>query len=91
VRLRLRHLNLDLARLRDAQPARLDINGLRKLALERAKDLRSALNADVPKGRQVLQQLLVAPIAFRVNGPEYRLEGQTRIGALFAPELSATR
>ena len=81
----------ELARLRDAQPTRLDVNRLRHVALERAKDLRSVLYTEVPKGRQALQQLLVAPITFKPDGPEYRREGATRFAALFAPEPSATR
>jgi len=84
-------LQAELARLRDAQPTRLDINRLRHVALERAKDLRSVLYTDVPKGRQALQQLLVAPITVKPDGPEYRREGATRFAALFAPEPSATR
>ena len=65
-------LQAELARLRDAQPTRLDINRLRHVALERAKDLRSVLYTDVPKGRQALQQLLVAPITFKPDGPARR-------------------
>jgi hypothetical protein len=82
---------VDEIRRREAQPTRLDINRLRHVALERAKDLRSALYTDVSKGRQALQQLLVAPITVKPDGPEYRLEGATRFAALFAPEPSATR
>ena len=84
-------LQAELARLHQAQPTRLDINRLRHVALQRAKDLRSVLYADVPKGRQVLQQLLVAPLTFKADGLEYRLEGATRLAALFAPDPSVTR
>jgi len=69
-------LQAELARLRDAQPTRLDINRLRHVALEPAKDLRSVLYMDVPKGRQALQRLLVAPITVKPDGPEYREKAQ---------------
>ena len=81
----------ELARLRIAQPTKLDIGRIRNLALERAKKLRSALYEDVPQARKALQQLLVAPISFNLHGGEYRLEGETRVGALFAPEPALTR
>ena len=87
----IKDLEVDLARLQAAHPTRIDINRIRELALERAKDLRSALYADVPSARRALQQLLAAPITFKIDGPEYRLEGETRIGALFMPDPSLTR
>jgi hypothetical protein len=36
-------------------------------------------------------QLLVGPIKFGLEGSKYRLKAETRVGALFEPDPSATR
>jgi hypothetical protein len=88
---RAKALEAELARLRLAPPTRLDVAHVRELALARAKDLRSTLYADVGRARQVLQQLLLGSITFRLDESGYRLEGQTRVGALFSDDPSITR
>jgi hypothetical protein len=81
----------ELTRLQGAQPTKLDIGSIRALALARAKDLRSTLYSDVGRARQALRQLLVGPIAFKPCDSGYRLEGQTRVGALFTDGPAITR
>ena len=49
------------------------------------------LGHDMGRARQVLQQLLLGSIAFRLAESGYRLEGQTRVGALFSDDPSTTR
>lgn len=88
--MRVKELHAEQARRRNAEPARLDIKRVRQIALERANDLRLSLYADVARGRQVLQQLLVGPLTFKAEGAEYNLQGATRLAALFAAEPSTT-
>ncbi len=88
---RLRELEAELAHLQLAPPTRLQVAGIRELALARAKDLHSTLYADVGRARQALQQLLVGPITFTPGESGYRLERQTRVGPLFSNESSITR
>jgi hypothetical protein len=88
---RAKKLEAEFARLQLAPPTSVHIANIRELALARAKHLRSTLYADVGRARHVLQQLLVGPIAFKLEESGYRLEGETRVGALFAPDPAITR
>jgi hypothetical protein len=88
---RAKELEVELTQLRAAKPTKLDVARIREFALARAKDVHSALQADVAQVRSVLRQLLVGPITFRLNESGYRLEGETRVGPLFESDPSATR
>jgi hypothetical protein len=90
--LRVKELEEELARLQVSQPTRLHVARIRDLALMRASDLRSTLNADIPGAREALRQLFAGPITFSLEGTEYQLKGGTRVGALFeADSRSVTR
>ena len=61
-----------------------------RLPQERIQELRKTLHRDVAGGREVLRQILDGPIRFTLDGSDYRLEGRTRVGALFNPDSSVT-
>ena len=88
---RAKELETVLAGLKVAQSTKLDVTSIRALALTRATDLRSTLYSDVGRARQALQRLLVGPVAFNLDDSGYRLEAQTRVGALFSEGASITR
>lgn len=88
---RIKDLEAELVRLQVNHQTKLQVAKLRELVLARARDLHSALYADVGRARQAVQQLLVEPITFKLGDSGYQLEGKTRVGALFAPDPTITR
>ena len=52
--------------------------------------IRDTLQNDVPGAREALKQILDGPISFKLNGSDYRIEGKTRVGAVFSPDSTAT-
>ncbi len=87
---RLKDLESELTQLKTASP-RIDAVRIRELATTRAKGLHATLHTNVAQAREALKLLLAGPITFKLDGSGYRLEGQTRIGPLFAAEPSITR
>ncbi len=87
---RLKDLESELTQLK-TDPTQINTVSIRELATARAKDLRAMLHADVAQAREALGLLLAGPISLKLDRFGYRLEGQTRIGPLFAPESSITR
>ena len=88
---KIKDLEAELDWVRTATLCKFDVTRVREIAVERANDLRSSLYGDVPGARQVIRELLAGPVIFKLDDPDYRLEAETRIGALFAPEPSSTR
>jgi hypothetical protein len=73
-----------------AVPKASEIARIRQHAHERMRRLRETLNSDVAGAREALKQILDGPISFKLDGPDYRIEGKTRIGALLAPGSDTT-
>lgn len=85
-----RDLELERERLEAAVPKPSEMERIRQFAHERMKRIRDTLQNDVPGAREALKQILDGPISFKLDGSDYKIEGKTRVGALFTPGPTVT-
>ncbi len=85
-----RDLELERERLEAAVPKPSEMERIRQFAHERMKRIRDTLQNDVPGAREALKQILDGPITFKLDGSDYKIEGKTRVGALFTQDPTVT-